>query len=167
MQRSFLALATAGEDRAPNRTISMPMPAASPMDYVAVPLVGMAAVVVVGGSLGLVRTISRYLNGLTGNAAQATTYECGEVSEGEAWFRFNNRFAIVALLFLVFDVELALLLPVLPRFQAWVMAGEGWLVFAKVAAFVLTLALALVYSAVRGDFAWVRESRTLSRRRRS
>ena len=39
------------------------------------------------------------------------SYECGEVSEGSAWVKFNVRFYIIAILFVVFDVETIFLFP--------------------------------------------------------
>src|SRR5882762_2302600 len=40
-----------------------------------------------------------------------TTYECGENPQGNAWVQFNIRFYVFALIFIVFDVEAAFLLP--------------------------------------------------------
>ncbi len=40
-----------------------------------------------------------------------TTYECGENPEGSPWVKFNIRFYVVALIFLIFDVEVVLLIP--------------------------------------------------------
>jgi NADH-quinone oxidoreductase subunit A len=42
---------------------------------------------------------------------KAATYECGEPSLGTSWVQFDLRFYIVALVFLVFDVEVALFYP--------------------------------------------------------
>jgi NADH-quinone oxidoreductase subunit A len=42
---------------------------------------------------------------------KATIYECGEPTVGSAWVQFDLRFYVVALLFVVFDVEVALLFP--------------------------------------------------------
>ena len=39
------------------------------------------------------------------------TYECGENVEGSPWIKFNIRFYVVALIFLIFDVEVVLLIP--------------------------------------------------------
>ena len=39
------------------------------------------------------------------------TYECGEESEGSAWLQFNIRFYVIALIFLIFDVEVVFLFP--------------------------------------------------------
>ena len=39
------------------------------------------------------------------------TYECGEEAEGSAWLQFNIRFYVIALIFLIFDVEIVFLFP--------------------------------------------------------
>jgi len=39
------------------------------------------------------------------------TYECGEEPIGSAWIRLNVRFYVTALVFLIFDVEVAFLFP--------------------------------------------------------
>jgi len=45
------------------------------------------------------------------NAEKLATYECGEPAIGSSWIQFDLRFYIVALVFLVFDVEVALFYP--------------------------------------------------------
>src|SRR3954463_9625457 len=45
------------------------------------------------------------------NAEKSATYECGEPAIGPSWVQFDLRFYIVALVYLVFDVEVALLYP--------------------------------------------------------
>jgi NADH-quinone oxidoreductase subunit A len=45
------------------------------------------------------------------NAEKSAVYECGEPSEGESWVQFDLRFYIIALVFLVFDVEVSLFYP--------------------------------------------------------
>ena len=40
------------------------------------------------------------------------TYECGEVVEGSAWLQFNVRFYVIALIFLIFDVEVVFLVDI-------------------------------------------------------
>ncbi|MBV8781018.1 MAG: NADH-quinone oxidoreductase subunit A [Phycisphaerae bacterium] len=45
------------------------------------------------------------------NAEKAATYECGEPTIGTSWVQFDLRFYIVALVYLVFDVEVALFYP--------------------------------------------------------
>src|SRR5215212_1673803 len=45
------------------------------------------------------------------NPEKATIYECGEPSIGTSWVQFDLRFYIVALVYLIFDVEVALFYP--------------------------------------------------------
>ena len=45
------------------------------------------------------------------SAAKSEVYECGEQPVGDAWIQFDLRFYVVALLFVIFDVELAFFFP--------------------------------------------------------
>src|SRR5438105_9568800 len=45
------------------------------------------------------------------NPEKAVAYECGEPSIGTSWVQFDLRFYIVALVYLIFDVEVALFYP--------------------------------------------------------
>ena len=45
------------------------------------------------------------------NPEKSATYECGEPTTGPSWVQFDLRFYIVALIFLVFDVEITLFYP--------------------------------------------------------
>src|SRR6266478_6510814 len=45
------------------------------------------------------------------DAEKKTIYECGEPSIGSSWIQFDLRFYVVALLFVVFDVEMAFFFP--------------------------------------------------------
>src|SRR6204780_1745290 len=45
------------------------------------------------------------------DAEKLTIYECGEPTVGSAWIQFDLRFYVVALLFVIFDVEVAFFFP--------------------------------------------------------
>jgi NADH-quinone oxidoreductase subunit A len=90
------------------------------------------------------------------SAAKSNTYECAELPFGSAWFNFNNRFYIIALLFVVFDVEVALVVPVAVVFRKLVESGHGLLAFIEMFFFLTILFVALVYVWARGDLRWVR-----------
>ena len=62
------------------------------------------------------------------------SYECGEVPEGSAWVKFNIRFYVIALVFLIFDVEIVFLFPWAVVFQ-----DLGLLAFIEAFIFVLIL----------------------------
>ena len=86
-----------------------------------------------------------------------TPYECGEIPSVDAWFNYNPRFYLVALIFVVFDVEMAFMFPVLTVFDAWVKNNRGLLALIEVGIFVLILLGALVYLWARGELRWIKE----------
>ena len=81
-------------------------------------------------------------------------YECGEPTIGQAWIRFDIRFYTVALMFVVFDIEIALLFPWGVVFRDFVARGMGWLACGEAAAFIVVLMAGLVYVWARGDLDW-------------
>ena len=80
-----------------------------------------------------------------------TTYECGENPEGSPWIKFNIRFYVVALIFLIFDVEVVMLIP-----WALVYQDSGILGFLVGAIFLVLLGLGMVYEWRKGDLDWPR-----------
>jgi len=90
-------------------------------------------------------------------AVKSEIYECGEPAIGRAWFNFNPRFYVVALIFVVFDVELALIFPVAAVFKRWLAEGHGLLAFFEIFAFIAILVVGLAYVWVRGDLDWLKQ----------
>lgn len=86
------------------------------------------------------------------------TYECGELPLTQAWFNFNPRFYVVALVFLLFDVEVAFTYPVVVAFERYRQRGAGLLALEELALFVAVLALALAYVWKKGDLDWPRDA---------
>ena len=78
-------------------------------------------------------------------------YECGEVPEGSAWIRFNIRFYVCALIFIIFDVEIIVLLP-----WAVVFKTLGPFAFIEGIIFIGILVVGLAYVWKKGDLNWVR-----------
>jgi NADH-quinone oxidoreductase subunit A len=116
--------------------------------------------VLVGLSVPLLMlTLGWLVRPSTPNALKRTIYECGEIPTEQAWFNFNPRFYIVALIFLVFDVEVAFTYPVATVFHRFVARGQGGLVFVELAFFIAVLALGLAYVWRHGDLEWIRQSR--------
>ncbi len=90
------------------------------------------------------------------NPIKLLTYECGEDPIGQPWIRFNVRFYIVALVFLLFDVEIVFLLPWAVIINAFKNMGLGWFVFFEMFIFVAILVLGLAYVWRKGDLDWER-----------
>jgi len=78
-------------------------------------------------------------------------YECGEDPIGPQWMKFNIRFYVVALIFILFDVELALLFP-----WALIYQHLGMYAYVAGALFIAILFLADFYLWAKGDLEWVR-----------
>lgn len=93
---------------------------------------------------------------------KSTIYECGERPIGDAWFNFNPRFYILALTFIIFDVEIALTIPVIVVFKQWIAVQRGATAFVEIVIFILILALALVYVWRNGDIRWLKKLRHVS-----
>jgi NADH-quinone oxidoreductase subunit A len=88
--------------------------------------------------------------------AKEETYECGEPAVGSSWVRFDIRFYTVALIFLIFDVEVAFLYPWALVFRALREAKLGLFVFADVFLFLLILGVGFIYCWRKGDLDWVK-----------
>jgi NADH-quinone oxidoreductase subunit A len=89
-------------------------------------------------------------------------YESGMPLVGDARQRFNVRFYLVALLFLLFDVEIVFLWPWAPVFYGAAVTGEpvgplgvgrGFLL-AEIAVFLAILLVGYVYAWRKGIFRW-------------
>ena len=90
------------------------------------------------------------------NPAKLSTYECGEPATGSAWINFNIRFYLIALIFLIFDVELAFMYPVLAVYREHVLAGDAGPALVKIALFLLVLFVGIVYTWAKRDLEWLK-----------
>lgn len=104
-----------------------------------------------------VSIVSRLLRPLKKEAAKETTYECGEPPVGSSWVRFDMRFYSVALVFLIFDVEVAVMYPWARVFKRLARAETGSFVYLEMFFFVLVLGVGLVYVWAKRDLDWVKE----------
>jgi NADH-quinone oxidoreductase subunit A len=95
------------------------------------------------------------------NVEKNSTYESGEEPIGNANIQFNIRFYVIALVFVLFDVELVFLFPWATVFgQADLIAETdglwGWFALSEAFLFVIILALGLAYVWVKGYLDWVK-----------
>ena len=82
-------------------------------------------------------------------ATRVITYECGEEPDGAAWIRFHPRYYVVALVFVLFDVETIFLLP-------WALNLDRLGVFAivEMVVFLGILLLGWLYALKKGALKW-------------
>jgi NADH-quinone oxidoreductase subunit A len=83
-------------------------------------------------------------------------YECGEETIGEAWIQFDIRYYTVALIYVIFAVEIAFLFPwAIVLGEALATPAIGSFALAKGVIFVTILFLGLAAVWVKGDLDWV------------
>lgn len=81
-------------------------------------------------------------------------FECGVPITGDARSRFSVKFFIVAMIFLLFDVEVVFLFPWAVLLKDFKAAGMGWTLFFPMLGFLAMLALGLIYEWKRGALDW-------------
>ena len=108
------------------------------------------------GFVGVTLFMGRLLRPSNPQARKLSTYECGEPAAGSAWVNFNIRFYIVALIFIIFEVEIAFVFPVAAVFRRWIESGQGLFAFVEILLFIAFLFLGLVYAWAKGDLEWVK-----------
>jgi NADH-quinone oxidoreductase subunit A len=115
------------------------------------------AIVAVGFALGGI-TLSRAAGPRIPNPEKSTIYECGERPVGVAWFNFNPRFYLVALVFVIFEVDVALTFPVVAVYRRWAeySVGFAWVAFAELFLFTAILVVGLAWVWAHGDLDWVK-----------
>ncbi len=85
---------------------------------------------------------------------KGTVYECGVDPIGSARNRFHSRFYLLAILFLLFDVELIFFYPWAILFNAKITTGDGLLYLVEIGIFSVILLVAFVYAWAKGVFDW-------------
>ena len=80
---------------------------------------------------------------------QEMSYECGEEPIGQAWIQYNVRYYIFALIFVIFDVEVAFMIPWAVVFNQMRAAA-----FAEMGVFLVILLFGLAYVWKKGDLKW-------------
>ena len=100
--------------------------------------------------------IGRLLRPSNPQLRKLSTYECGEPASGSAWVNFNVRFYFIALIFIIFEVEIAFIFPVAVVFRDWLQNDVGLFAFGAIAVFTLIVFLGLIYDWCKGDLEWVK-----------
>ena len=86
------------------------------------------------------------------NATKDSPYECGMLPVGEGAPRFSVKFYLVAMLFVIFDIEVVFMYPWALQFRD--LAMQSPVVLVSMAGFAGTLAMAYVYDLKKGALNW-------------
>jgi NADH-quinone oxidoreductase subunit A len=89
-----------------------------------------------------------------GGAAKFQPYECGIPPESNARGRYSVRFYIVAMLFVIFDVETMFLFPWAILYRSWVAAHKGAFALASMFVFLGILLVGYVWLYKKGALDW-------------
>jgi NADH-quinone oxidoreductase subunit A len=84
-------------------------------------------------------------------------YECGEPPTGNAWINFNVHFYLIALVFVIFEVEVAFVYPIATVYLDWVRRGQRFYALSEILIFLLILFVGLIYVWVKRDLEWIKQ----------
>jgi len=86
------------------------------------------------------------------NATKDSAYECGMVPIGDGAPRFSVKFYLVAMLFVIFDIEVVFMYPWAVQFRE--LSTQGPTALVSMAGFAGTLAFAYIYALKKGALNW-------------
>lgn len=125
-------------------------------EYGKILLMAIIGILLVSGTM----LLARFLAPKNPNPIKLSTYECGEESRGTSWVQFNPRFYVIALVFLLFDVELLFIFPWATVFgQVEFIAADsrwGWFSLIEMGIFLAILIVGLIYVWKSGDISWIK-----------
>jgi NADH-quinone oxidoreductase subunit A len=105
---------------------------------------------ILGGAVGgLFAVLNLVFGKARPNRSKTSPYECGLPSEIQRGFRFGISFYLVAMLFILFDIEVIFLYPIAVQLRAF-----GTFALSETIVFVVLLMIAFVYVWRRGALAW-------------
>ncbi len=93
--------------------------------------------------------VSWLLRPRAGNPVKESPYECGEVVKGNSWIQYNAHYYMIALIFVIFDVDVLFLVP-----WAMVFRSLGFAAYVEMLVFIAVLVFGLIYVWKKGAFEW-------------
>ncbi len=108
-------------------------------------------------ALGLALTLlklAEWLGPSRPRAVKSSPYESGMDPIGTARERYSVKFYLVAMIFIVFDVEVVFMYPWAVSFQTFLDAGAGFGAFSVILVFILILVVGLIYDIKKGGLEW-------------
>jgi len=118
--------------------------------FIPVLLVLLVAAVFAGLFLGL----SSWLGPSRPTPLKNSVYECGIPVRGSTQIRFFVRFFLVALFFLLFDLEAVFLYPWVIMYKGLLQAGHGLFALGEMGVFVFVLIVGFIYIWKKGGLEW-------------
>ncbi|MBI4411643.1 MAG: NADH-quinone oxidoreductase subunit A [Deltaproteobacteria bacterium] len=113
-------------------------------------LVFVMAALFTGAFLGL----SAILGPKKPNPSKLSVYECGLEPVGDARERFSVKFFLIAMLFILFDIEVVFLIPWAVTYKGFIAEGMGLFMLIEMGIFMVILAIGLLYVWRKGALDW-------------
>ena len=123
--------------------------------YLPILLMFVVAAGFAGGNIFLSQLVGQH----KATRTKTMPYECGKDPVGSARERFSVKFYLIAMIFILFDIELIFLMPWAVVFQSLTRAGLGVLVYAEMMIFVALLLVGYIYIIKKGLFDWGERAR--------
>jgi len=133
------------------------------------PWIAVGALALVGVAIPMsMITISSLLRPSVPEQGKRATYESGEVPTGSTRIRFNIQYYMIALLFVVFDIETVLIFPWTVMYQSALESGVSLgRALVPMLVFIGVLVVGLAWAWRNGAVEWARSSRQASTPRRA
>jgi NADH-quinone oxidoreductase subunit A len=90
------------------------------------------------------------------NPIKDSAYECGMLPIGDAQPRFSVKFYLVAMLFILFDIEIVFMYPWAVAYRDYMEKFGPWTIFGSMLSFVTILMVGFVYALKKGALEWNR-----------
>lgn len=101
----------------------------------------------------LLVNLSQILGPLRPNKLKVSPYESGMTPVGSAHDRFSVKFYLVAMLFILFDIEVVFMYPWAVQYRQ-LMTTYGWFPFIEMMVFIVILFVGYIYVYKKGGFQW-------------
>lgn len=126
-------------------------------DYLPVVLMFVVALGFAAGNVLLSQLVGQH----KATRTKTMPYECGKDPVGTARERFSVKFYLIAMIFILFDIELIFLIPWAVVFRSFAAAGRGLgtLIYVEMMLFVVLLLVGYVYVIKKGLFEWGERAR--------
>jgi NADH-quinone oxidoreductase subunit A len=103
--------------------------------------------------------LSQFVGQRKSTRTKLMPYECGKDPVGSARERFSVKFYLIAMIFILFDIEVIFLVPWAVVFKRLTAAGLGNLVYVEMMIFVGLLLVGYIYVLKKGAFDWAERAR--------
>jgi NADH-quinone oxidoreductase subunit A len=118
---------------------------------------------VVAGGFAVVNVLlSQFVGQRKATRTKLMPYECGKDPVGSARERFSVKFYLIAMIFILFDIEVIFLIPWAVVFKPFAAAGSDMrlLIYVEMMLFVVLLLVGYIYVVKKGAFDWGERART-------